>query len=472
MRLWPRKRVYVDDLPRTHDARFMLVLLALLAGTLGAVYVIGYVAAGDKVPSRTAVAGIDIGSMNRDEAAATLTRAMDGRLTTPVVLKVDGRSLSVIPADDGIAFDVDATLDEAMGGGDWDPAHMMKVVGGGGDVDPVFRVDRTSLSEVLTPLATKVEHDPVNTTITVSGDEPMVHAGTAGGRLDVERAASALYGAVADGKTTVRLHLTPVPAAVDVEAAKTFVDGTLRPALAGPVVVNVGQTPISVPPTRFGPALRVDESGGSFRLGIDAAVLNRHTRSSLNSVAGRPVSARVTIQNGAPVVVPGHAGVEVTPDAWADAVLTAATVGDGRHAVAKATRANPPVTTSEARSWQITAPAGEASEVVLPRTAGALAAAARALDGALVMPGESFSFVREVGPGSADTVLGPLGQAAQSAAERAHMTITQWPLISPEGNDLGFRNTSAKPVLVHSWVAGPTRGRTYVYVQLWGSGSP
>ena len=55
MRLWPRRKVYVDNLPKTHDLRFMLVFVVGLAVIFGSLYAVGYAVAGDKLPNGTRV---------------------------------------------------------------------------------------------------------------------------------------------------------------------------------------------------------------------------------------------------------------------------------------------------------------------------------------------------------------------------------------------------------------------------------
>jgi hypothetical protein len=471
MRWWPRRRVYVDSLPEEHDGRFLLLFFVMFIAALGGVYVVGYLAAGDKVPARTTVADVEIGSMTRQEARDALEDAFAARLEEPLTVTVGGRSLKLVPDQEGMSFDVEATLDDAMGGTDWNPHHMLKVVEGGGAIDPIFRADPARLAAALEPLADRVERDAVDPSVRIEGGKPAVSPGREGRRLDIGVAAERVVTALRDDRASVTVRLSPVEPSVDEADVTAFVDERLAPALSRPVVIALGRASLRVTPARFGPALRVEHAHGAFHLSMSPGALWARTHTLVASVPGRPVDARVVIRNGQPSVLPGHAGTAVGQAAWADAVLTAATESDDRRATADVTTVPPEFTTADARALSITSAIASASGSAQARLAGTLSVAASGLDGTIVLPGESFSYVRAVGSASAATVLGPLGTATQSAAERADMTITRWPAVSPTGHDLGFRNATAHPVYIRCWVAPRGPGRTGVYVQFWGTPS-
>ena len=468
---WPRRRVYVDDLPKTHDGRFLLLFFVMFIGALGGVYVVGYVAAGDKVPARTTVAGVEVGSMTRHEARDVLVDTFGARLEEPLTVTVGGRSVKIVPQDEGMSFDVEATLDEAMGGTDWNPHHMLKVVEGGGPIDPIFRADPIALTAALQPLADRVERAPVDTAVSVKGAKAVIVAGRPGQHLDVGSAAETVVAALRDHESAVTVRLSSVAPEVDEATANAFVDDQLGPVLSRPVVVSVGGHPVTVTPAHFGPALEVSESDGRFRLGIRPAALWAQTHALVSSVPGRPVNARVVFKAGRPAVVPGRSGTEVDQAAWSKAVF-AATQSASHRATAVVTTVEPDLTTADARALSITSEIAGASDTAQARQAGALSLAAHNLDSTVVLPGASFSYARAVGPASAATVVGPLGTTTQSAAERAGMTITRWPAVSPVGHDLGFRNSTEHPVYIRSWVAPRGPGRTAVFVQFWGSSTP
>jgi Putative peptidoglycan binding domain len=465
---WPRRRVYVDNLPKPHDGRFLLLFFVMFIAALGGVYAVGYVAAGDKVPARTTVAGVDVGSMTRQQAHHVLVDAFASRLREPLRITVAGQSVKLVPQEVGLSFDVEATLDDAMGGTDWNPQHMLKVVEGGGAVDPIFRADPVALGAALKPLADRVERPPVDASVAVKAGKAVVSAGHPGRRLDVGVAAEKVVAALRNDQTSATVPLTIVAPAVDEATATAFVHDRLGPALSHPAVVAVGDTSLKVLPAQFGPALDVVEADGGFRLGILPGALWARTHALVNSMPGRPVDARVVFKNGRPSVVPGRPGTEVSAASWAKAVFAATQTATHR-STAAVTTVQPAVTTADARALSITTKIAAASAKARTRLAGALSLAARNLDATVVLPGDSFSYDRAVGSASVATVLGPLGTSTQAAAERAHMTITRWPAVSPVGHDLQFRNATDHPVYVHSWVAPPRAGRAVVFVQFWGT---
>ena len=83
-----------DDGPDREDAggRVVLALVLGLALLTGCVYVGAYVAAGDKIPVGTQVAGIDIGGHKPTTAVEELRDGLAGRADTPFTVTVNGHT--------------------------------------------------------------------------------------------------------------------------------------------------------------------------------------------------------------------------------------------------------------------------------------------------------------------------------------------------------------------------------------------
>ncbi len=470
MRWWPRRRVYVDDLPETHDARFLAAFLLMLVGALGALYAVGYVVAGDKIPSATSVAGLKLGGLSRARAAGVLEEQLDPRLDQRLTVTVGGHQAKLTPREAGITLDVDATLDEAMDGSNWNPTHMLKVVEGGGRVDPVFDTDEKTLGTTLDALASKVESKPVSSTVTVGSGGVVIHPGRDGQQLDLDVARDRVVAAMLDDRRSVKIAPTRLRPAIDYATASAFADDTLRPAVSRPISITVAGKRLRLRPAQFGPALRATPTGRTLHLTVDADDLYGRTHDVLASATGRPVDARVVFHGGRPVVVPSHSGKVVDRADWAKAVLAAATTKGDRTAVADLTDANPTFTTSDAKALHITDRLSVATSTAEARLAGALRVAAGNLDATVVLPGQVFSYARAVGPVSRPTVTSPLGTATQQAASRAGLTVTQTPATSPVlDRDLQFRNGTARPVLVRAEVRVSGAGPVSAVVEIWGS---
>lgn len=471
MRLWRRRRVYVDDLPQTHDVRFLVVFLLMLVAALGAVYAVGFVVAGDKVPAGTTVAGVEIGGLSRDAARAPLERRLALQLRRPLTVRAGTFDRDIVPASAGVSFDVEATLDEAMGGPNWDPQHMLKVLEGGSAVEPVLRVDTAALRSALTPLAAKVAVAPVDATVGVESTRAVVHAGRPGQQLGLSEAAQPIVTALQRERASAAIALTSVQPAVDKTTARAFVDDTLRPALRSVVVIIVAGKPVTIPPARFGPALRAGRASTGLRLEIGPDDLYARTVGLLRAAPGRPADARITFPRGTPVIVPSRAGTVVDRQDWASAVLAAAT-SPGRRAVAHAHRVVPAFTTSDAQAMHIEVPVGAGTAAARVGTGGAapLKRAAIRLTGTVVLPGADFSLVRSAGLPGLGPLTMPLTTAVQAAAERGGMTVTSRPSRPFNAHDLGFRNTSDFPVCLRSWLlVSGVGGSPTVHAELWSS---
>ena len=104
-------------------------------------YVAGWFLTGDRVPKGVSVAGVDIGGLSADEAAAELDdESGRARESAPIVVQYDDQTYEIDPADVGLALDTEATVSEAGGGRSWNPVRMVDILlGDSGDVDSGVR---------------------------------------------------------------------------------------------------------------------------------------------------------------------------------------------------------------------------------------------------------------------------------------------------------------------------------------------
>jgi vancomycin resistance protein YoaR len=422
MRLWPRKQVYLDDLPKTHDIRFLALFMLLFVGLLGAVYAVGFFVAGDRLARGASVAGVDIGGMREAEARATLEDDLVPRLSEPVKATALGKTFTVDGERAGISFDIEATLRRGLGDSRWDPQHMLDVVMGGRAIEPVVNVDDAKLNGVLARIAAAVEVAPVDSRVAFPGGRPTVTEGHDGSQLDFAAAAEALEAAILSGKQTVALPVVAAPADVSADEARAFAAGRAARAVSGPVRIRVADVTRTVSVGVFAPALRTAVDGAGLSLIADPAVLRHRSARILASLPHHPTNARVVFRNGHPAVVPSTSGVSVSPADWAAAVLQATQGrGDSRVARARVMPETPRFTTGEARGLMIDQLLARATIFIRSGTdLGAVRRAAARLDGTVLRPGDDFSFLARVGardPGASTLI----GSAAYDAAFRAGM---------------------------------------------------
>lgn len=486
MRFWPRRKVYLDDLPKTHDLRFMVIFVALLVIVLGGLYGVGYAVAGHKLPAGTKVADVDVGGMTPDQARTVLQEELAPRLERPIKATAAGKTWTLDPQRSGLTFDIDATLDEATGGSPWDPRHMLHVLMGGDDLDPVVRVDEDELASSLKKVATEVEQKPVDSTVTFKPTETKVTYGRAGRRLDYQRSGDRLIAALIGGERSVDLAMQDVQPHVTAITATRFVDTVARRALSGPVRVKVADAVATIHPRQFGPALRARPANGGLKLDIDGGELLKRSRPALAKLPHHPVNARISFTGGRPRLVPGTAGVTVAAPELARAVLHAVgRKGNDRVARADATADDPRITTQELRMMRIRerVSAATARFTIADRQVDPASQLAR-LDGTLLGPNDTFSYLHRL-PDSASPAASFVASLTYSAAMSAGLAIPEHSPgrfydgtfapgrdanVEPPATDLVLQNTSPYGVYIRAWTENPggssSRGRI-AHVEMW-----
>ncbi len=402
MRLWPPKKVYVDDLPPTHDLRFGVVFILVIGLILGALYGVGYVVAGDRVPRGSTVAGIDIGSLTRGEAETELRAALVPRLQRPIRLDHNAGSLQLDLQEAGVTLDIESTVAEAMSGSDWDLRHMFAVLVGGDEVDPVVDIDADELERAIEPVVAAVRVAPIDSTVGFGSGAPRVVPGRVGETVDVARLQVLLSEAVRDDARAVRVPMTAVEPALTARDAERFLQTVARPAVSAPIRLRTRNTQVTVPPVQFAAALRASSEGDRLRLDVDGAAAYRLAARSRAELPGQPVDARVVLREGRPVVLPGRPGLRVTPQAWAAGVLAAASRSPGHRSAQLALVSQPPAfSTEEAAAMRVrTRVARYSVRVPADVDRAEVRQAVRAVDGVVLRPGGGFSYLRRAPSGS------------------------------------------------------------------------
>lgn len=481
-----RRKVYLDDLPRTHDLRFAVTFLLGLAAVLAGLYGLGYLIAGDRLPDGTTVAGVDVGGMPPNRARTVLQEELAPRLSTPIEAIAAGRRYRLDPQAAGLTFDVDATVDEALGGSAWDPRHMLQVLTGGGEVEPVIVRNDAELAAELARIGRDVRRDPVDAGVSFPAGQPRIAFGEAGRRLDVRRSGDRLEAALGRGESRVRLVVRVVQPTITGLEATRFVDKVARPALAGPVRLRAGRTTLTLDPVTFGRALRAIPDAGGLRLDVDPSTLLRRATPALSRLPNRPVDASLRFSGSRVRVVPGASGQTVAAADLAAALLRAVAPPDPtRAARARLVSSPPSLTTGELRRLRIREMVGQAT-LRYDRAAAVrpLARAVGRLDGRVLRPGETLSFSRTVGAVRERSVGSLLASATHLAGYRAGLAVPSrapndvydpdLPLgldasVDASGVDLRLQNTTPYGVYVRAHLERASRGTGSVFVQMWSS---
>ncbi len=485
MRLWPRRKVYLDDLPKTHDLRFGVIFVVGVAAVIGALYGVGYLVAGNKLPAGTTVAEVDVGGMSPDRARTVLQEKLAPRLEGSIEVSAGGKTYAIDPQRAGLTFDIDATLDQALGGSPWDPRHMLHVLTGGDSLDPVVDLDSAALVASLHKVAQHVERRPVDSRVSFGSGQPKMSIGRAGRAVDYQSSGERFKQAIIAGDDRVSLAIDTIQPHVTVGMATRFQETVAREAVAGPVQIKVADSVMTLTVRQFAPALQALPGTQGLRLSVDQAKLFERARPAMKQLPHRPVNARISFRGDRPVIVPGSSGVTVAPGDLAKAVLEAVgSRGAKRVARATPTADNPRLSTGDLRlmriSQQISAStvrfrAGDRTD---PTTT------LRRLDGVLVRPGQTFSFLHRVGSNGS-----PAGSfVASMAYDAAFYAGLDIPMhtnariysdtfapgfdaqVEPPGTDLVFANTSPYGVYIRAYVDAVGRksssART-AHVEMW-----
>jgi vancomycin resistance protein YoaR len=500
-----RDGISFGDSFRPGDRRFAILSIAAIAAVFIVIYVVAYVATSDRVPRNTTVAGVEIGGMSPAAAEAELTEQLGPRAEQPLTVHADGQKVRLDPAQAGLSFDVEATVDNAGGGRSLNPLRMLQVLAGGDEVEPVIVADEAALDRALTRVATRVDQGPIEGRITFSGARPAPRYPRTGLAVDTEASVEPIEGALLAEDRAVDLVVDTVDPEITKEAVDEGMDSFARPAVSGPVVLTAPGRSVVVQPRIYAPALSMMAEDGSLKPKVDEKVLRKRMQRPLSRLTTPPVDATVVLRNGTPTVVEGRPGTAVRTQALLDRFLPAVTAtGDERAIALRAKVAPPEFTTQDARDLRIREvvssfttyfPHADYRNVNLSR-------AAEKISGTVLRPDEVFSLNGIVGERTAangftrgyiidDGVLvedfgGGVSQVATTTYNAAffaglkdieHKPHSFYISRYPKGReatvvwgalDLKFQNDTPYGVLVEAWVVPSTPStQGEMHVRMW-----
>lgn len=382
--------------PGGRAVAFVVLGLGLL---VGGAWTAAYLVAGDKVPRGTTVAGVEVGGRKADAAAAALEEGLAERVTEPIQLDVEGRTVEIDPAQAGLSVDYAASVAEAGGERTWNPGRLWNYFTGGDDLPAVVDLDTAAYERTLERLDERLGTEPVDGAVSFESGGPEITEPEPGSGLDDASTAQALREAVVSEDRTLTLGLSEVQPDIDQTDLDAAREEFVNPAMSGPVTLVFGDSEVQLRPAQFAPALLLEPQDGALVPGLDQAALDELV-GEVTSEADSPVDATVRLVNGKPRVVPGKPGVTYEPGAVGSVFLDLVTAAEGeRSAEVEATVQEPEFTTEDARALGIRRKVAE-FETYFPYAeyrntnigrAGELA------NGTVLKPGEIFSMNEVVG---------------------------------------------------------------------------
>ena len=380
------------------------MLLAVLGGLVGVaamLYAVAYVAAGDKLPERAEIAGVDVGGLDRAAAVDKLTRELKPREAAAIPVVVAGVPDRIRPNDAGLRVDYGRSVDLAGGGRSLDPRHLARVLTGGASSRAVVLVDEERLRVAVQKLAKRVDQEAVDARLSYDGTKVQRKRARPGTTLQQQGAAAALIDRFpADGDPLVLPAQLVQPQVSDAEATRVAAD-IAEPAVAGPIAVRVSSTTIKVTPAMIARSLRFEARDGELRPQLDGRRLRRAAEPVLREAGlEKPRDATVRLVRGRPAVAPAVDGTDVTAGNLRRAVEPALTkTGSARTAAVKVTATDATFSTADAKKLAVKEVTGRFTTrfPYLAYRNVNIGRAAELINGTLLKPGEVFSLNRVVG---------------------------------------------------------------------------
>lgn len=391
------------NLPRPSPKALLAtgIVIVVMMSALGLTSAYAY--AGD-VPRGTSVLGIDIGAMSRGEAVAALEAGLAAHaeeLAAPVDVQVADTAGQIDPAEVGLAVDVEASVDKAAKAS----LNPLPSLFGSREVAPVVRVDEERLDELLQEIAADAGEAMTMPAIEFDGTEPVPVYPEPGLGLNSSRSAEVLTSGwpsldtgqwVAPSTITVPLvEINPVTTAADVDR---LLADLARPAVAAPVTVELAEDggSFEIPPAAIAGSLQLTaDDRGEIIPKVDHEALREALGDQLAEVETEPVDATVVLEGSEPTIVEATEGEQVDTEPLAAELLDVLPDAAPRTVEGTTTTAEPEVTTAEAEDLRITEQVSTFTTyfdggLSSPRSQN-ITRVAEMVDGALVLPGETFS---------------------------------------------------------------------------------
>ncbi|WP_182346454.1 VanW family protein [Tomitella gaofuii] len=342
-----------------------------------------------EVPRGVRIAGVEVGGLAPDEAAKRVRARAEAGGTHPVTVQAGDATIELVPADAGLGIDAEASV-AAAGTGSLNPWTRLTSLFTTRDVPVVGQVDQDALAAAVAGIAEQVDRPVVEGTVAFEGGEAVPTWPQTGQRLDAPAAADTLVEQWADGGAVV-LPVQVEQPQTDRSDVQAVLDGFARSAVAGPVTVTGEGAEAVLPPERIGEIVRIE-------LDDEGALVPRFDAEAAQRVFGEQLAGTVTPAQDATVRL-GSSGPEVVPSQDGRDIDWGATLhdwrglfDDDRALAAVYVDDHPDLTTEEAEGLGIDEVIAEFTTSGFSYASGVnIRRVAQEVDGAVVLPGETFS---------------------------------------------------------------------------------
>ncbi|WP_333473213.1 VanW family protein [Lolliginicoccus lacisalsi] len=371
------------------------VAVLLLAG---AVYGADLYASRGEMPRGTEVLGTSIGGMERGEALAKLRESLGDRETAAVPVIAGDVETSVVPAEAGLAFDLESTVEQAAEQ-PLNPLTRLASLFREREVPAARTVNEPALAATMERLVGEIDREPQAGGIAFEGARAVPIMPQQGQQLLADTARRVI---IRDWPLGAPLML---PADItEVGLTEDDIDRAMRevaePALAATLeVAGTGTATATLPPEQVGEVLRFEADGPELRHVFDQDAAIGILSPQLASTESSARDATVALGSSGPYVVADRSGSEIDWEATLEGFSELMLRTEDRTVDAEYVEITAEFRTADAEALGI-------NEVVAEFTTGGFATesgvnirrAAQQVNGAVVKPSETFSLNGYTGP--------------------------------------------------------------------------
>lgn len=382
------------------------ILLLFVAGVVGV-----QLAGQGKARTGVHALGVDLSGMNRDEAFAAVSTAANAQMSEPLTLTDGDNSWTVSAADLGLTIDANGIVDDALKVGHegigpsrlgilWRFRDDPYVVG-----QDRLGVDRSLLDQQLQSLAGAIQQSRVDGQLEVAPSGVTWVAPVVGRELDIPASDAAIMNALSSGTDTVSLVVAedPPPATL-----AQYIDARdqLTRIWDAPIELVAADQTWTLTPDLIAIHLSLTQpaDGNPAVLNLDEEWLNAVVREISIGTDSTPKSARAWWGDGGALVKTrdAEAGRDMDEDAAYTLIKDAFTGhSDANRIDLPVALIDPPEQPADFASINVSTLLASSSTTYgggLAERSHNIELAASLLNGALIFPGETFSFNSEVGP--------------------------------------------------------------------------
>lgn len=155
----------------------MMILLGLAILVVAVAGVIAYqVVYRDRVILGLKVHGVDVGGLDRDDASKVLQAKLTSYEAGTIVLRQGGQEFKSSPAQMGVRFDTQKTIDKALQSGkEGNPLDKLiaqvGALGAGVSLEPIYSLDGDKFAAFAKRLSLQIDQSVVNGALKIDGDQ-------------------------------------------------------------------------------------------------------------------------------------------------------------------------------------------------------------------------------------------------------------------------------------------------------------